>query len=72
MHSRGIAARRAALHRGKIGIDSSHIDGIRIGTMTFEKKRAFHFGGASWLLLCAVADTRWPRTQRAAFLDATA
>lgn len=24
--------------------------------MTFKKKRAFHFGGASWLLLCAVAD----------------
>ena len=24
--------------------------------MTFKKKRAFHFGGASWLLLCAAAD----------------
>ena len=24
--------------------------------MTFKKKRAFHFGGASWLLLCAMAD----------------
>ena len=24
--------------------------------MTFLKKRAFHFGGASWLLLCAMAD----------------
>ncbi|MBT1509707.1 TonB-dependent receptor [Bradyrhizobium sp. SRL28] len=24
--------------------------------MTFRKKRAFHFGGASWLLLCAMAD----------------
>src|SRR5689334_14183148 len=44
------------IRRGKIGIDPSHIDGIRIGTMTFKKKRAFHFGGASWLLLCAMAD----------------
>ncbi|WFU15602.1 TonB-dependent receptor [Bradyrhizobium sp. CB3481] len=24
--------------------------------MTFKKKRAFHFGGASWLLLCATAE----------------
>ena len=24
--------------------------------MTFKKKRAFHFGGASWLLLCAMAN----------------
>ena len=24
--------------------------------MTFKKKRAFHCGGASWLLLCAMAD----------------
>ena len=24
--------------------------------MTFKKKRAFHYGGASWLLLCAMAD----------------
>ncbi len=24
--------------------------------MTFKKKRAFHFGGASWLLLCAVSN----------------
>ena len=24
--------------------------------MTFKKKRAFHFGGASWLLLCAMGD----------------
>jgi len=24
--------------------------------MTFKKKRAFHFGGASWLLLCTMAD----------------
>ena len=24
--------------------------------MTFKKKRAFHFSGASWLLLCAMAD----------------
>ena len=24
--------------------------------MTFKKKRAFHLGGASWLLLCAMAD----------------
>ena len=24
--------------------------------MTSKKKRAFHFGGASWLLLCAIAD----------------
>jgi iron complex outermembrane receptor protein len=24
--------------------------------MTFKKKRAFHFGGASGLLLCAMAD----------------
>src|SRR4051794_29929970 len=44
------------IRRGKIGIDPSHIDGIRIGTMTSKKKRAFHFGGASGLLLCAMAD----------------
>ena len=24
--------------------------------MTSKKKRAFHYGGASWLLLCAMAD----------------
>jgi iron complex outermembrane receptor protein len=52
----GIAAPRAVDPSGKIGIDPSHIDGIRIGTMTFKKKRAFHFGGASWLLLCAVSN----------------
>src|SRR5258705_1913117 len=40
----------------EIGIDPSHIGGIRIRTMTFKKKRAFHFGGASWLLLCAVGN----------------
>src|SRR6185369_5836114 len=44
------------IRQGKIGIDPSHIDGIRIGTMTSKKKRAFHFGGASGLLLCAMAD----------------
>src|SRR2546430_11370860 len=27
---------------------------IRIGTMTFKKKRAFYIGATSWLLLCAV------------------
>src|SRR3954471_22519932 len=44
------------IRRGKIGIDPSHIGGIRIGTMISKKKRAFHFGGASGLLLCAMAD----------------
>src|SRR3954451_1479311 len=44
------------IRQGKIGIDPSHIDGIRIGTMTSKKKPAFHFGGASGLLLCAMAD----------------
>src|SRR5712671_2932904 len=44
------------IRRGKIGIDPSHTDGTRIGTMTSKKKRAFQFGGASGLLLCAMAD----------------
>src|SRR4051794_17748411 len=44
------------IHRGKIGIDPSHTDGTRIGTMTFKKKRAFYIGGTSWLLLCAVGN----------------
>src|SRR6185369_6072326 len=44
------------IRQGKIGIDPSPIDGIRIGTMTSRKKRAFHFGGASWLLLCAMGN----------------
>src|SRR4051794_2927251 len=26
------------------------------GTMTFQKRRAFHAGGAGWLLLCAMAN----------------
>ena len=30
--------------------------------MTFKKKRAFHLGGASWLLLCAIGNpARWPQ-----------
>src|SRR5882724_12083039 len=36
--------------------DRRLIDGIRIGTMTFQKRRAFHISGASWLLLCAVGN----------------
>ena len=41
--------------------------------MTFKKKRAFHFGGASWLLLCAMADGATGAGRgRAGSLDATA
>ena len=41
--------------------------------MTSKKKRAFHFGGASWLLLCAMANGAMAQDARRAFrLDATA
>ena len=41
--------------------------------MTFKKKRAFHFGGASWLLLCAMADGALAQDAAAPCrLDATA
>ena len=44
--------------------------------MTSKKNRAFHFGGASWLLLCAMADGAMARirgggTRFGAVLDAT-
>src|SRR5437762_3043614 len=55
MHSWGESP-HCTVSPGEIGIGPSLIDGIRIGTMTFKKKRAFHFSGASWLLLCAMAD----------------
>src|SRR5881394_2138305 len=55
MHSR--ENRRAyAVSRGKIGIGPSQTDGIRIGIMTFKRRRAFHIGGASWLILCAMGN----------------
>src|SRR4029079_13408247 len=37
-------------------IDPSQFDGIRVRTMTSNIRRAFHIGGASWLVLCAIGN----------------
>src|SRR4051812_14515227 len=56
MHPKGIAACHAADPPRDKSKSIRRFDGIRIGTMTFNKKRAFHIGGASWLFLCAVGN----------------
>src|SRR5687767_3813882 len=69
MHSSEVARVQREGTGGQIEIGPSNIDGkaafrirrrrfrsqsLRIGTMTIQRRRAFHLSGASWLLLCTM------------------